>query len=77
MASKLPIITAAINTAIEFASDEKVQTLLFGKYSDGTPRSFSDCLDGEILSPKDREKLLKKKKGKKSKKKKKKSKVNL
>lgn len=75
MASKLPMITAAINTAIELASDEKLQTLLFGKYSDGSPRSFSDCLDGEILSPKDREKLLKKK-GKK-KKKKKKSKINL
>lgn len=75
MASKLPMITAAINTAIELASDEKLQTLLFGKYSDGSPRSFSDCLDGEILSPKDREKLLKTK-GKK-KKKKKKSKINL
>ncbi len=47
-----------IDTATGLMANEKLQRTLFGEYSDGTPRSLSDCLDGEILSPKDREKML-------------------
>lgn len=51
-----------IDTASGLMANEKLQRTLFGEYSDGSPRSLSDCLEGEILSPKDREKMLYKKK---------------
>lgn len=62
-----------LETATTLVNNRSLQKTLFGVYSDGTTRSFADCLSGEFLSPKDREKVVygkKKKKGKKSKKKK-------
>lgn len=62
-----------LETATMLVNNRSLQKTLFGVYSDGTTRSFADCLSGEFLSPKDREKVVygkKKKKGKKSKKKK-------
>lgn len=73
-------ITKALDAV---ASDEKVRKMIFGEYSDKTPRSAVDSYYGEVLSPKQREKYAKdiekkKKKGKKKgKKKKKKSKITI
>lgn len=72
--SKKSTTKILIDTATSLVSNEKIQRTLFGEYSDGTPRSLSDCLEGEILSPKDREKMLYKKKRKSSSNKKQKSK---
>lgn len=53
-------------TLTGLVASEKIQRTLFGEYSDGSVRSIPDALDGEILSPKDRERMFyKKKKGKK------------
>lgn len=63
---------AIIEAVGTLSRNKGVQKTLFGVYSDGTTRSFADCLSGEFLSPKDREKVVygkKKKKGKKNKKK--------
>lgn len=61
-----------IGTVVGLMTDKSVQKVIFGEYSDGSPRSLMDCLDGEILSPSDRERFVygKKKKKKKHKKKK-------
>ena len=69
-----------VSEIIKLVTDQGVQKAILGEYSDGTTRSFMDCLDGEIISPKDRHKLLMKdqKKGKKKKSKKsKKGKIDL
>lgn len=68
MPKKLPISTI-VDTVVSVATDKSVQKALFGVYSDNTPRSLVDCLDGEILSPKDRAKAMNRKKKKKNKKK--------
>lgn len=65
------IIVAAAGGLV---ANEKIQKALFGCYSDGSPRSFPDCLEGEILSPKDRQRMLYGKKLKKNRKKKSKNK---
>lgn len=71
-------------TVLSVITNKKLNATIFGKYTDGEPRSLTDWLDGEILSPKDREKLRKKndkikkkKKKDKNKKKKKKNKFDL
>lgn len=69
--SKKSTLKVAIATATGIIANDKVQKALFGVYSDGTARSLPDCLEGEILSPKDREKMLYKNKDKKKSKKKK------
>lgn len=66
-------LAALVSTAVATLADKSVQKVLFGTYSDNTPRSLVDCVNGEILSPKDREKYLYKKKKKKNKSKKKRS----
>ena len=71
-------IATVIQTIGSLAQSKKVQKLVLGSYSDGSPRSIADMIDGEILSPKDREKYNKPKKKKNKKKhKKKKAKINL
>ena len=80
MAKKVPIATL-VEMAVSVATDKGVQKALFGVYSDNTPRSLVDCINGEILSPRDKEKYLRKKKNKdkkgKKNKKKKKNKIKL
>lgn len=70
MAKKGVPITKLIGVVTETLTDKNVQKALFGTYSDGSSRSLVDCVNGEFLSPKDREKYVykKKKKGKKKKK---------
>ena len=61
---KAVLIGKMIDGAVKVASNKKVQKFLFGVYTDDTPRSLADCLDGEVLSPKDRAKHIYKKKKK-------------
>lgn len=70
---KVKVAKTMIEAAKTLSENKGLQKTLFGVYSDGSTRSFADCLSGEFLSPKDREKVVygkKKKKGKKNKKKK-------
>lgn len=76
MAKQLPI-TTIVKGVVKVTTNEGVQKALFGVYSDNTPRSLADCINGEVLSPKDREKYTCKKKSKKKNKKKKKTKIKL
>lgn len=63
--------SAIIEIAQIIIENESVQKLLFGVYSDNTPRSLTDAMNGEFLSPKDRKKMKDStKKGRKKKKKK-------
>lgn len=68
------IVKEIFSGVVGLAANTKVQKSLFGTYADGTVRSFADAMDGEFLSPSQREekvaKAEKKKKKKKSKKKK-------
>lgn len=73
--AKVPV-SSIVETVVSVASDKGVQKALFGVYADNTPRSFVDCVNGEILSPKQKEKYIYKDK-KNKKKKKKKSKIKL
>lgn len=73
--AKKGTIKVLVAAAGAMVANEKIQKTLFGTYSDGTPRSLADCLEGEILSPKDRKKMLYKKSGKKKTPKKKKRKA--
>lgn len=66
--SKIPIGAILEGTA-KVLTNKKVRKTLFGEYTDGSARSLSDCLDGEILSPKERKKYTSKKKKSKKKKK--------
>ena len=61
-------IAEVVGAAVALVKDNEIQKLLFGTYSDGSARGISDCINGEILSPKDKEKYVYKKKKKKKKK---------
>ena len=61
------IIEAIAAGVVGVASNDKLQGLVLGKYSDGTPRSIPDAIKGEYKSPST--KAEKKKKSKKHKKK--------
>ena len=69
-------IIAIIGAIGSLITSKGARKALFGTYSDGTPRSLVDSLDGEVRSPAEKaRKKHKKKSGKKSKKGKKKSKT--
>ncbi len=67
--SKLDTIKSAVDYGKEIITDKSLQKTFLGTYSDGTPRSLPDALKGEVISPKQKEKLQKKAKNKKKKKK--------
>lgn len=67
-------IIAIIGAVGSLITSKGARKALFGTYTDGTPRSLIDSLDGEFRSPAEKAKKKKKKSGKKSKKGKKKSK---
>lgn len=69
--AKKNVTKIIIEGVTDLVASDKARSLLFGEYSDGTPRSLPDCLDGEILSPKDRKNIIygKQKKKKQNKKK--------
>lgn len=64
-------IATIVGTIAGAAFSEGGRKFLCGTYSDGSPRSLSDALNGEIYSPKEREKKIKKYKKSKKKNKKK------
>lgn len=72
-------IVSGIKTAIDIGKsvvgDEKVQNFLCGSYADGSPRSLTDAINGEYLSPKQKDDAVKKTTSKKKKKKNKKFKL--
>lgn len=65
MAKKLAV-EKVVTTAAKLLTDKSVQKVIFGEYSDGSPRSLVDSWNGETLSPKQKQKI-RKKKGKKKK----------
>lgn len=78
------MIAVAVDAAARLLSSKDVQKKILGTYSNGKVRSLADALEGEFLSPKQREKMLqadikkhkkKKKGGKKKKDKKRKKKL--
>ena len=74
---KMKKIKTALKIASAFGeviSDESIGKTLFGTYGDGTTRSLADAIDGECISPKDRQKAMKGAKKKKKKHNKKKNK---
>ena len=75
--SKKKVIELITEATLGVATNKEVQKMFLGTYSDGTIRSVKDCLDGEILSPKQKGKLYPKKKTKKKKKKNKQKKIDL
>jgi hypothetical protein len=64
MAKNVPV-SSIIKTVLSVASDKNVQKAMFGVYADDTPRSFVDCINGEVLSPKQKKEYIYKKKKKK------------
>lgn len=71
--SAVEIITSVTTAATTLLSNEGVQKMLCGTYSDGAPRNLPDALTGEFLSPEQKKNILHgdtKKNGKKKKKKK-------
>lgn len=59
--SKVKHAVEGVGTLIALCSSKEVQKMLFGTYSDGRTRSFIDAWNGEVLSPKQRQKKLYKK----------------
>lgn len=66
------IVKIVTSTASDIAKDSDLVGLFVGKYSDGTTRSIPDAIKGETMSPKTKNKIIKR-----TKKKKKKNKFNL
>lgn len=60
MADVKLIAETIINVSEKIITNEKIQGMVLGKYSDGSPRSIPDALDGEFMSPKEKKKELKK-----------------
>ena len=75
--SKKKAIKITTQALVGLLTNKDVQRVILGTYSDGRTRSVKDCLDGEILSPKQKEKFHYKDKSKKKKKKKDKKKKSV
>lgn len=61
---KHKIIKTVVAGAAYVLKNEDCRKALLGSYSDGTPRSLVDAIQGEFVSTKDREKINKKNKKK-------------
>lgn len=57
-------ITAVLEGINLILKNDEIVKFLCGTYTDGSVRSLSDCLSGEIISPSDKLKAAKKKKKK-------------
>lgn len=60
-------LDAAISIGEKLAKSKALKSFLWGSYSDGSPRSMTDALNDETLSPKQKKKKADKKKKKKKK----------
>lgn len=67
-------IELAISAATKVAENEKIRKFLCGSYADGKPRSITDAITGEVLSPRQKDRIEKEIRGGGKKKKKKKKK---
>ena len=63
------IVKLVVDTTLKVAETDAFKSMMFGEYSDGTPRSLPDALKEEAYSPKQKAKQKKKKTKKKAKKK--------
>lgn len=72
--NKIAMIAKVAGTVAGIVTSDAGKKFLCGTYSDGTPRSLTDALNGEIISPEDKGKKIKKYEKKKKKLKKKKMK---
>lgn len=72
---KMKDVAKIIGTIGSIVISKEGRKFLCGTYADGSPRSLKDALNGEIYSPKEKDKKLKK--HKKAKKKNKKNKKKL
>jgi len=75
--SKAKVIKITAEALVGVLTNKDIQKVVLGTYSDGKTRSVKDCIDGEFLSPKQKEKLKGKKKKKSDKKKSKQRKIKL
>ena len=69
-------LVSVLSPLIDMLNTDNVKKTILGTYSDGTIRSVTDAMDGEIFSPKTRAKILRKEEKEKKKNKKKKHKKN-
>lgn len=61
-------IDVVVTTVTKLLDNDGVKEFICGKYVDGTPRSLPDAINGEIYSPKQKDKAKKNKKKRKKKK---------
>lgn len=59
LAGLTSIAISAGKKAVEWAGTDDGKVFLCGRYTDGTPRSFGDMWNDEIMSPKTRKKRIK------------------
>lgn len=62
-------VTKVLDIMVDIATDPGVQKMILGQYTDGTPRTIVDAMNGEFKSPKTLRKEEKKHKKHKKKKK--------
>ena len=58
---KLDTVITAATQIIGVVTNEDLRKTVLGTYSDGKPRSIIDAYNGEVLSPKQKQKKLYKK----------------
>lgn len=63
------ILSKGLQVGKELLGNGDLQKVLLGTYSDGTTRSLPDAIDGEIYSPKQKGKAIKRNKKRNKKKK--------
>lgn len=68
------VIDTIVSVITSLGSNDKFKGFICGTYSDGEPRSIPDAINNEILSPKQKKKIMEADSKKKKKKKKKKNK---
>lgn len=61
-------VTKVLDIMVGIATDPGVQKMVLGQYTDGTPRTIVDAMNGEFKSPETLRKEEKKRKHKKKKK---------
>lgn len=70
------IIDTIVSIFTSLGSNDDFKGFICGTYADGEPRSIPDAINNEILSPKQKQKIMEKS-NKKKKKKKKKDKIKI
>lgn len=58
MSKKKNMLGTVLKSLCKFTTNDEIQKRIFGVYADDTPRSLADAINGEILSPKERKRIL-------------------